>query len=198
MPTEENEDIFCVPGMEFNPTKLREAYTQAVENIGFSQGIVNCISVTRCHDGTASTRGVFWTRDENYNEIQIEKPVKESKYTKIEENLRGTYFEEIIKKLSVRYTLGRVRILKLDSRSSLSYHRDPEPRIHIPIVTNPGALVVVKNFATHLPADGSAYIVNTKKYHTAINGGNEPRVHLVASVISTIEDDELYAVYGGD
>ena len=151
MSTDENEDIFCAHSMEFDPIKLREAYTQAVENIGFSQGIVNCISVTRCHDGTASTRGVFWTKDENYNEIQIEKPVKESKYTKIEDSLRGTYFEEIIKKLSARYTLGRVRILKLDSRSSLSYHRDPELRIHIPIVTNPGALVVVKNFATHLP-----------------------------------------------
>jgi len=198
MSTEENDDIFRVTGMEFDPTKLREAYEFAVEKVGFSKGIVNCISVTHCEDGTATTRGIFWTKDENYNEIQIEKPVKENKYIKIEEALRGTYFEEVIKKLSGHYTIGRVRILKLDPRNSLSYHRDPELRIHIPIITNPGSLLVVENFATHLPANGSVYIVNTKKYHTAINGGTSPRIHLVASVISTVEDDELYAVYGGD
>jgi hypothetical protein len=198
MSTEENDDIFRVRDIKLDIEKLREAYEIAVEKVGFSQGIVNCISVTHCEDGTSDTRGIFWTKDESYNEIQIEKPVRESKYTKIDDVLTGTYLEEVVKKLSKHYTLGRVRLLKLDPRNSLSYHRDPELRIHIPIITNPGAMVIVENFATHMPADGSVYIMNTKKYHTAFNGGTSPRVHLVASVISTAEDDELYAVYGGD
>jgi hypothetical protein len=40
--------------------------------------------------------------------------------------------------LSSKYKLGRVRILLKQPRSTLSWHRDPEPRLHIPIITNPG------------------------------------------------------------
>ena len=93
---------------------------------------------------------------------------------------------------------GRVRILKLDSRSSLSYHRDPEARLHIPIITNPGALMIVDKGAHHMKADGSVYYVDTTKYHTALNGGNEPRVHLVATILDESKEDELNTIYGGD
>ena len=34
---------------------------------------------------------------------------------------------------SKKYKLGRVRILLKEPRSTLSWHRDPEPRLHIPI-----------------------------------------------------------------
>ena len=32
------------------------------------------------------------------------------------------------------FKLGRVRILLKEPRSTLSWHRDPEPRLHIPII----------------------------------------------------------------
>ena len=38
--------------------------------------------------------------------------------------------------------------------------RDPEPRLHIPIITNPGCLMVRKNAVKHMPADGSVWITN--------------------------------------
>ena len=60
---------------------------------------------------------------------------------------------------------------------------DPEPRLHIPIYTNPGAIMVVDQVAKHLPADGSVWITNNTKYHNAFNGGEENRVHLVACVL---------------
>ena len=63
-----------------------------------------------------------------------------------------------------------------------SWHRDPEPRLHIPIVTNPGSLFVVKHHVTHLPADGSVYFTDTRGYHTALNGGETRRVHIVAAL----------------
>ncbi len=70
-----------------------------------------------------------------------------------------------------------------EPRSTLSWHRDPEPRLHIPIVTNPGCLMVIDKTAHHMPADGSVWVTNNLKYHNAFNGGEENRVHLVACVL---------------
>ena len=86
--------------------------------------------------------------------------------------------------LSAKYKLGRVRILLKTPRSTLSWHRDPEPRLHIPIITNPGSIMVIDNVAKHLPADGSVWITNNTKYHNAFNGGEENRIHLVACVLN--------------
>ena len=66
---------------------------------------------------------------------------------------------------------------------SSDLHRDPEPRLHIPIITNPGCLMVIDNVAKHMPADGSVWITNNTKYHNAFNGGEENRIHLVACVL---------------
>jgi len=79
--------------------------------------------------------------------------------------------------------LGRVRLLLKEPRSTLSWHRDPEPRLHIPIYTNPGAIMVIDKRAQHMPADGSVWVTNNLKYHNAFNGGEENRVHLVACVL---------------
>ena len=76
-----------------------------------------------------------------------------------------------------------MRLLLKEPRSTLSWHRDPEPRLHIPIYTNPGAIMVIDKIAQHMPADGSVWITNNKKYHNAFNGGEENRVHLVACVL---------------
>ena len=54
-----------------------------------------------------------------------------------------------------KFKLGRVRLLLKEPRSTLSWHRDPEPRLHILIITNLGCSMVIENIAKHLPADGS-------------------------------------------
>ena len=101
----------------------------------------------------------------------------------IETNTEYTIHIAEGEKLSSVYKLGRVRILLKEPRSTLSWHRDPEPRLHIPIITNPGCLMVIDNVAKHLPADGSVWITNNSKYHNAFNGGEENRIHLVACVL---------------
>ena len=68
-------------------------------------------------------------------------------------------------------------------RTTLSWHRDPEPRLHIPIITNPGAIMVVDKEARHMPADGSVWVVDNTKYHNFFNGGEEDRIHFVATII---------------
>ena len=44
--------------------------------------------------------------------------------------------------------------------------------------------MVIDHIAKHMPADGSVWITNNRKYHNAFNGGEENRVHLVACVLN--------------
>jgi len=192
------EDNFRKLNIHFDIDAIRDAYENAVNEIGFSGNLVNCISLTHCVEGDDDHRGIFWTRDKNYKEVQVERFVNEEVYRVFEPLLMNTYFKNVYDTLSQHYRLGRVRILKLDSRTSLSYHRDPEARLHIPIITNPGALMIVDKDAHHMKADGSVYYVDTTKYHAALNGGNDSRVHLVATILDENKEEELYTIYGGD
>ncbi len=131
-----------------------------------------------------NVRGVFWTKPNSTGEeVQRDKMIDESKYTEFVEEFKKTYFIDVYEELSKHYKIGRVRLLLKEPRSTLSWHRDPEPRLHIPIVTNPGCLMVIDNIAKHMQADGSVWITNNTKYHNAFNGGEENRIHLVACVL---------------
>ncbi len=128
-----------------------------------------------------AAKGIYWTKpDSSGKETVRAKAINESAYTEFVKDLENTYFKEVYDVLSKKFKLGRVRILLKEPRSTLSWHRDPEPRLHIPIITNPGCIMVIENIAKHLPADGSVYITNNLKYHNAFNGGEQNRVHLVA------------------
>jgi len=113
-----------------------------------------------------------------------DKQINEEAYTEFVKEFENTYFKEVYDTLSKKFKLGRVRILLKEPRSTLSWHRDPEPRLHIPIITNPGSIMVIEDVAKHLPADGSVWITNNTKYHNAFNGGEEGRIHLVACVLN--------------
>ena len=132
-----------------------------------------------------NVRGIYWTKPDSTGvEVQRESKIDEHKYTEFVDDFKNTYFKEVYDQLTKKYKLGRMRLLLKEPRSTLSWHRDPEPRLHIPIYTNPGALMVVDNVAKHMPADGSVWITNNTKYHNAFNGGEENRVHLVACVLN--------------
>ena len=68
-------------------------------------------------------------------------------------------------------------------RSCLSWHRDPEMRLHIPIITNVGCRMIIEEESYHLPADGNAYITDNTKYHNFFNGSEINRVHIVATFL---------------
>ena len=132
-----------------------------------------------------NVRGIYWTKPDSTGvEVQRESKIDEHKYTEFVDDFKNTYFKEVYDQLTKKYKLGRMRLLLKEPRSTLSWHRDPEPRLHIPIYTNPGAIMVVDNVAKHMPADGSVWITNNTKYHNAFNGGEGNRVHLVACVLN--------------
>ncbi|NKB54261.1 MAG: hypothetical protein GKR97_18960 [Rhizobiaceae bacterium] len=127
--------------------------------------------------------GRYWLRaDERYIEEPREELVGEAQFSEFNPQFAGTYFEEVHTELVRRFPIGRMRVLSKGLYNCNSWHRDPEPRLHIPVITNPGSLFVVNHHVTHLPADGSVYFTDTRGYHTALNGGDNHRVHIVAAL----------------
>ena len=188
-----NFDDFQKQDISFDISKLKTACDEVLKIKGFdtSLGVPHFagISLNQIPGEPESVqgnniRGVYWTKpDSSGVEVERESKIDESRYTEFVSDFKNTYFKEVYDKLSTIYKLGRVRLLLKEPRSTLSWHRDPEPRLHIPIYTNPGAIMVIDSIAKHMPADGSVWVTNNRKYHNAFNGGEENRVHLVACVL---------------
>jgi hypothetical protein len=188
----EFNDFFKIPNIKFDISKLRIDLEKVLKKKKFNTlGIKNfgAISLNEIPDNKESieghnVRGTYWTLpDETGKEVIRDKPIDESKYTQLISDFHNTYFEEVYNILIKKFKLGRIRILLKEPRSTLSWHRDPEPRLHIPIITNPGCRMVIEDVAKHMPADGSVTITNNTKYHNFFNGGEQERIHLVACVL---------------
>ena len=149
----------------------------------------NAICVNRIPDDENSItggniRGLYWTKPDttNHEEQRLE-PVKESLYTELCPEFKDTYVEEVYNLITSKFKLGRVRFLMKPPRSCLSWHRDPEMRLHIPIITNEGCRMIIEDTSFHMPSNGNGYITDNTKYHNFFNGSEFDRVHLVATVI---------------
>ena len=181
--------------IKFDIAKLREACTKVLNLKGFdtSLGIPHFagISLNQIPGDPESikgnnVRGVFWTKpSSDGKEVSRDVDIDESKYTQLVPEFEKTYFKEVFEILSKKYKLGRVRLLLKEPRSTLSWHKDPECRLHVPIITNKGCSMVIENVAKHLPADGKVWITNNTKYHNFFNGGEQARIHLVACVLES-------------
>ena len=186
------ENFYTVPNLKVDVSKLRKDLDKVLTIKKFdSPGISHfgAIPLNQIPNDENSTkghniRGQYWTiPDETGKEVLRDIKINESKYTQIVPEFKNTYFEEVYEILKKKFKLGRVRLLLKEPRSTLSWHKDPEPRLHIPIITNLGCSMVIENVAKHLPADGSVTITNNKKYHNFFNGGEQARVHIVACVL---------------
>ena len=186
------EDFYQVPNLKFNISRLKQDLEKVLEKKKFqTPGVTNfgAIPLNRIPNDQTSiegnnVRGKYWTiADESGKEVSRDIDIDESKYTELVPEFEDTYFKEVYETLKSKFKLGRVRLLLKEPRSTLSWHKDPEPRLHIPIVTNKGCMMVIENVAKHMPADGSVTITNNTKFHNFFNGGEQARVHLVACVL---------------
>jgi hypothetical protein len=101
----------------------------------------------------------------------------DSAYDNLNTYFEGSIFVDLIKK----YNLKRSRLIWAPPRSAYSFHKDVSPRVHIPLVTNPGCYFIFENYMKHIPA-GSVYWVDTARFHTFINTSIYPRLHFIGSV----------------
>ena len=192
MNNENLSDFYKVPDIKFDISRLRSDLEKVLKKKKFNTlGIKNfgAIPLNQIPGDRKSieghkVRGTYRTwSDETGKEVVRDIPVAENKYTQLVSDFHNTYFEEVYNILKKKFKLGRVRILLKEPRSTLSWHRDPESRLHVPIITNLGCRMVIDNVAQHMPADGTVTITNNTKYHNFFNGGEEARIHLVACVL---------------
>ena len=186
-------DFYQVPDLKFDISKLRLDLTTVLKKKGFTTpekvsnfGAIPLNQIPNDEESIKghNVRGIYWTiPDDKGKEVSRDIPINESKYTKLVPEFENTYFGEVYEILRKKFKLGRVRLLLKEPRSTLSWHKDPEPRLHIPIITNLGCSMVIENVAKHLPADGNVTITNNTKFHNFFNGGEQARVHLVACVL---------------
>ena len=188
------EDFHEVPNLSFDISRLRNDLEKILEIKKFSSpGVthfgaipLNQIPNDRSSIEGNNIRGKYWTiADDSGKEVSRDFDIDESKYTQLVPEFEKTYFREVYETLSKRFRLGRVRLLLKEPRSTLSWHKDPECRLHVPIITNKGCSMVIENVAKHLPADGKVWITNNTKYHNFFNGGEQARIHLVACVLES-------------
>ena len=186
------EDFYQVPDLKFNISRLRKDLEVILKKKSFDTpgvthfGAISLNQIPNDKDSIKGNniRGKYWTiSDESGKEVSRDIDIDESKYTQLVPEFENTYFKEIYEILKKKFKLGRVRLLLKEPRSTLSWHKDPEPRLHIPIITNLGCSMVIENVAKHLPADGHVTITNNTKYHNFFNGGEQARIHLVACVL---------------
>ena len=186
------DDFYQVPNLKFDILKLRTDLELVLKRRKFNSpgvthfGAIPLNQIPNDEDSIKGNkiRGRYWTiADETGKEVSRDIEIDESKYTHLVSEFEDTYFKEVYETLSKRFKLGRVRLLLKEPRSTLSWHKDPEPRLHIPIITNPGCSMVIENVAKHLSADGNVTITNNTKYHNFFNGGEQDRIHLVACLL---------------
>lgn len=106
----------------------------------------------------------------------------EQDFTKLCSVFEGTVFEEIYNVLDEKYVLGRIRIIELDPRTCLSWHRDSHMRLHYPIKTNDGCMMIINDEIKRMK-ESEWCMANTCEWHTAINSGNESRIHIVTTIM---------------
>jgi hypothetical protein len=107
---------------------------------------------------------------------------KEKQFTEFNDSFKGTPLEEIYNFIKSKFNVGRVRLMKITPGHVMSWHFDSTRRLHYPIKTSAGAIMVIENEARHLPSN-TWWITSTEKYHTAFNSSKEDRIHLVACLI---------------
>ena len=124
--------------------------------------------------------------DQNGNLIVPERNTiyDETDFTEICTPFRGTPIEDLINHLRTKYVLGRIRLMRSWPKTCLSWHTDTTCRLHYPIDTQEGCLMIIEDEVKHLEK-GKWWFTNTVLPHTAINASKQPRVHLVIAIVDT-------------
>lgn len=161
-------------------------------NFMLNENIVNwgninqiCINTTidykdNFHHGAGSLY-FDWSNIENGKPSIRPVELQENDFTELCSVFTGTVFEEVYQKLKATFNIGRLRLMKSIPKTCLTWHYDNTMRIHYPLSTSEGCLMIIENEVKHLPAN-TWWLTNTLVKHTALNASMEDRIHLVASL----------------
>lgn len=108
--------------------------------------------------------------------------MKQRKFTTDIENM--PYTKKLVQQLLPISFFDSVNYRYVMPNTCYNWHFDVgQTCMHIPLITNSGCWFVYENCNFSMPADGSAYMVNNGKFHTFVNAGKEPRLHLTFEIL---------------
>jgi len=94
------------------------------------------------------------------------------------------YTKQVIESLKTYYPYNSVYYRSIMPLTCYPWHSDlMQSCIHIPLQTHEACKFVYENHNFHMPADGSVYLVNNKKSHTAINASPKERLHITLDIL---------------
>ena len=98
-------------------------------------------------------------KDADGNDI---KRWEETDFDTINPGLEGSEIEKIFDTFKKQYHVGRFRIASLPAKRCYTWHSDYEKRIHVPIHTYPGCLLITEQDQKfrHLPNTGKTWMFN--------------------------------------
>lgn len=105
------------------------------------------------------------------------------RHWKLCDQFKGTVFEEIYNLLHYNFIPGRIRFIKTKPSTCMAWHKDPIPRLHYPIKTEEGCLMVIENEVYHLPMGQWTRAETHKGNHTIVHAGFYERIHLVIDLL---------------
>jgi hypothetical protein len=174
----------------------KEMYRLLESNIIFWDNGQICLNSTvnqpdNYRFGVGSLRYDWDNKTEKINfagEIKYDVPLRhgnlvESDFKVLCTQFKNTLFEDIYNLVSNKYKIGRMRLMKLEPKTCLSWHRDADSRLHYPIKTQKGCLMIIEDEVLFLEKN-VWYMTNTKLSHTAINASTESRTHLVIDILA--------------
>jgi hypothetical protein len=166
-----NEEIFLFRKLEqtIDLTRLRAETWSLLADVPFDERNQVCIQTGGVDDWYEGTGAMPKGEDL-------------SKFDEMHPRLKGTWWESFIRNLP--YKVSRTRIARLTPRKCYSVHQDFHRTLHIAIHTNPKSyfLFVNEQRLIHMEADGHIWYADTKRPHTAFNGGDDSRLHLMMRV----------------
>ena len=113
---------------------------------------------------------------------KLDVPIPEQNFKYLCNQFKGTTFETVYNMLADKYPmLGRVKIMVQQPHYALPWHTDPANRLHYPIKTQDGCLMVVENEVCYMKQD-EWWWSETELYHTAVNPTDFDRFHLVVAI----------------
>lgn len=161
---------------------------ESIKDLDWGSGNQICITTTPEHPNDYYFgAGSLYMKMEPTQTGEIEASLKdnpptENDFTEIVNCFKDTVFEEIVNELRKYYVIGRVRLMRSDPKSTLSWHWDDTIRLHYPIETHEGCFMIIESEIKHLE-ENKWYETNTLPKHTAFNGSFKHRIHLVVNVI---------------
>ena len=179
----------------FDVGKLKQSLDWVLENADINR--VNQLCLTYAphikphpdgyyYQGAGSLLYEYYATTNGVKRKMRDPKLRETDFFEFIDEVKHTYFYDVFKELNTQFEIGRMQIVMVHACHCLTWHRDPSKRIHVPIVTNSGNRIVVGDKVYFLPADGSAYLVDTTQHHSAFNGGIEHRYNLLCTILDDL------------